>query len=477
MMAAIVLAHRWLGIAFCLLFAMWFATGIVMHFVPFPSLTEAERFAGLGPLEPGARTISVADAVAASGIADATRVRLVQRSDGPVYVVSGPAASRAVRASDGGDASVTSADVALGIVQAYSRRRGLDLARAAIAARSDYDQWSVPNGFDRHRPLFRAALGDAQGTEVYVSSLTGDVVLDTTRSERAWNWAGSVLHWIYPTVLRSSWVLWDRVVWTLSLLALIAALLGAVLGIVRVKIRGRQLSSPYRGWRALHHIIGLVATVFVLSWIFSGWLSMDHGRLFSRGQLTPAEASVMNAAPDWRDASSLDLQPLSRSAREVEWFAFDGKVYRRDRIALGRQALIRAGHAPRDGQAAYLDVREIGNLMARLGAGCAAPVPLVGNDDYPAQSALPGAPVYRTTCGDLWFDVDAANGKVLQRLDPSRRAYRWLYSALHTLDFPILQAHARMRDALIVGLCTLGLVFSVTGIVIGWRRLRASLAA
>ncbi|UWU95466.1 PepSY domain-containing protein [Bradyrhizobium sp. CB1015] len=476
MMSAIVLSHRWLGIAFCLLFAMWFASGIVMHFVPFPSLTEAERFAGLAPLDRGG-TISVVDAVAASGIADATRVRLIQRSDGPVYVVSGSAGSRAVRASDGGEASVASADVALTIVQAYSRQRGLDALRGAIVARSDYDQWSVPNGFDRHRPLFRAALGDAAGTEVYVSSLTGEVVLDTTRSERGWNWAGSVLHWIYPTVLRSSWALWDRVVWTLSLLALIAALLGAVLGIVRVKMRGRQLSSPYRGWHALHHIIGLVATVFVLSWIFSGWLSMDHGRLFSRGQLTPAEAGVVDAGPDWRDASSLALQPISPSAREVEWFAFNGKVYRRDRIALVQQTLIRAGDAPRDGQAAYLDMQEIGDLTARLGAGCAAPFLLAGNDDYPAPSAIPGAPVYRTTCGALWFDVDAANGRVLQRLDPSRRVYRWLYSALHTLDFPILSAHARLRDALIVGLCTLGLMFSITGIVIGWRRLRASLAS
>src|ERR1700679_2236096 len=29
--------HRWWGIAFCLLFAMWFASGIIMHFVPFPA--------------------------------------------------------------------------------------------------------------------------------------------------------------------------------------------------------------------------------------------------------------------------------------------------------------------------------------------------------------------------------------------------------------------------------------------------------
>ncbi|MGY4343864.1 hypothetical protein ACVWXM_000328 [Bradyrhizobium sp. GM7.3] len=170
--------------------------------------------------------LAVADAVAASGIADATRVRLIQRSDGPVYVVSGPSRAGAVRASDGAGASVASSDVALAIARDHARSRGLDAARAAILARADYDQWSVPNGFDRHRPLFRVALGDAAGTEVYVSSLTGEIVLDTTRSERTWNLVGSVLHWIYPTILRSNWSLWDRVVWTLSLLALIACLAG-----------------------------------------------------------------------------------------------------------------------------------------------------------------------------------------------------------------------------------------------------------
>src|SRR5262249_7147886 len=36
-MRLLVTLHRWWGVAFCLLFAMWFASGIVMHFVPFPT--------------------------------------------------------------------------------------------------------------------------------------------------------------------------------------------------------------------------------------------------------------------------------------------------------------------------------------------------------------------------------------------------------------------------------------------------------
>ncbi|QOZ67975.1 PepSY-associated TM helix domain-containing protein [Bradyrhizobium arachidis] len=476
MMSAIVLLHRWLGVAFCLLFAMWFASGIVMHFVPFPSLTEAERFAGLAPVDRAEVRITVAEAVTASKLPDATRARLIQRGDGPVYIVSGRSQLGAVHASDGRDASVTSADIALAIARAHAVRRGLDPAPAAILARADYDQWSVPNGFDRHRPLFRMALGDAAGTEIYISSRTGEVVLDTTRSERGWNWVGSVLHWIYPTVLRRNWALWDRVVWTLSLLASIAALLGAVLGIVRIRMRGRAISTPYRGWHALHHLIGLAATLFVLTWIFSGWLSMDHGRLFSRGQLTPAEARVAAAAPDWTASSRDQLRPAS-PVREVEWFAFGGNLYRRDRPALGSQTLVRAGDTSRAEQAGVLSVRDIQELTARLAANCGMPSVLAEPDDYPAQSVVPGAPVYRARCGEVWFDIDGADGSVLQRLDASRRAYRWFYSALHTLDFPVLMAHPRLRDILIVGLCALGLVFSVTGIVIGWRRLRSTFTA
>jgi hypothetical protein len=45
------LVHRWMGMAGCLLIAMWFVSGLVMMYVAFPALTEAERLAGLPVLE------------------------------------------------------------------------------------------------------------------------------------------------------------------------------------------------------------------------------------------------------------------------------------------------------------------------------------------------------------------------------------------------------------------------------------------
>jgi hypothetical protein len=465
LVSGMVVLHRWLGITFCLLFAMWFATGIVMHFVPFPSLTEAERFAGLAPVGIN-DAISPSEALGASGIADAQRIRLVQRSDGPVYIVTAPSRLKAISAADGGDASITSPRAALAEAQAQALRRGIDSTHASDVERVDDDQWSVPNGFDRHRPLFRVRLGDAPGTELYVSSVTGEIVLDTTRGERAWNWAGSVVHWIYPTVLRRHWALWDRVVWWLSLFAALAAVLGAVLGIIRIRVRPGRSISPFRGWHALHHLTGLAATIFVLTWMVSGWLSMDHGRLFSRGQLTAEEAVL--AAPPLDPSMPTSAAAIAPSPREIEWFVFGGRSYRRERMAIDRQILSRPDGMAQSG---VLSPDDVQRTMADLATGCGHPSIVASDDAYAALSALPGAPVYRSVCGDIWFDIDGASGVVLQRLDSSRRAYRWLYSALHTLDVPILLGHQLLRTVLIVGLCGMGFLFAVTGIVIGWRRL------
>src|SRR6202007_1828255 len=99
-MTALVLLHRWLGIAFCLLFAIWFASGIVMHFVPFPQLAEAERFAGLLSIDLSQLRHGPDEALAAGDAGRTHRVWLVQGVDGPVYITSGASKPMAVHAGD-----------------------------------------------------------------------------------------------------------------------------------------------------------------------------------------------------------------------------------------------------------------------------------------------------------------------------------------------------------------------------------------
>jgi hypothetical protein len=215
--------HRWWGVAFCLLFAMWFASGIVMHFVPFPLRTETDRSGG----------------------------------------------SAAV-----GNGGVRSERDALHIAAAYTREGRLDMSHASIGL-VDYDQWTVAGEFDSDRPLYRVVLKDDAGTELYVSSATGDVVLRTTKNVRLANYFGSIAHWIYPTMLRHERQTWNTLMWWLSLVATIGASIGVMIGIVRLRT-----GAAYRGLQRWHHLIGLMISPFILCWIFSGFLSIGDGGLF-----------------------------------------------------------------------------------------------------------------------------------------------------------------------------------------------------
>src|SRR6266481_1638678 len=335
-MRALTLVHRWLGIPLCLLFAMWFAGGIVMHFVPFPTLTEAERLDGLAPIELPRLLHSPSEAVQASGIKDATRVRLLQRSDGPVFLVSAASGVAAVGAGNLSPAALPTQGLALAVALDHARRRGMDVARAEVSALAAIDQWTVSGGFDPHRPLFRISLNDQPDTELYVSSTTGEVVRDTTRRERWWNYVGSVAHWIYPAALRSRPAVWNATVWSLSLAALITALAGSMLGILRVKMTGGRIDSPYEGWQEWHHVLGRVCRLLVLTCIFSGWPSMDSGRLFPTGALTAEEPGKINSAPAWDTLPKAERPSASVAVKEIEWFVFNGKFYRRE------QALMRS---------------------------------------------------------------------------------------------------------------------------------------
>src|SRR5689334_7244805 len=206
--------HRWWGVAFCLMFAMWFASGIVMHFVPFPA-----------------------------------------RSERPV--------TAEIKAT-----------------------RGAELI--------DYDQWTVASDYDYDRSLFRYDLNDDEGTEVYVSSRSGKIVLTTTRRERLANYAGSIAHWLYPTELRHHRLAWSTLMWWLSLLATIGAVLGVAIGLLRL------LATPvYKGLQRWHHICGLIFAPFLLAWIFSGFLSMDDGTLFGHSDAL------------FRALHRLDFEPLA----------------------------------------------------------------------------------------------------------------------------------------------------------------------
>jgi uncharacterized iron-regulated membrane protein len=167
------------------------------------------------------------------------------------------------------------------------------------------------------------------------------------------------------------------------------------------------------------------------------------------------------------------LASVPTGTREIEWFAFGGRIYRRERTGINAQQLSVADSTRHVLPRAFLQAGEVNAVLSRAADGCANTTIVKPHDDYRVASPdVADAPVYRSVCGDAWYHIDGASGANMEKLDARRRAYRWLYQALHTLDLPALMARPHLRTAVIVVLCAFGIALSITGIVIGWRRLQ-----
>jgi hypothetical protein len=177
--------------------------------------------------------------------------------------------------------------------------------------------------------------------------------------------------------------------------------------------------------------------LFVLTWIFTGWLSMDDSTLFSTDRPSDKEIAAVGGAPDWNMIPRDEAQHLDPQTIEAEWFAFGGHIYRRQINPSGarRLAIADASADPAIRQRAFLDGEAIDAAARRLAPACAPAVSVKRYDIYATSLGQSEARIFRVICGDVWFDVDAANGTIRDRLDKRQRVYRWLFSTLHRLDF------------------------------------------
>jgi hypothetical protein len=317
------IGHRWVGIVTCLFFAMWFISGVVMMYVAFPGLSDKERLAALPDIVWEKVALSPDDAMKAAGATRYPReLRLNMIADEPVYRLTGWDGKRqTISAVDGRTITEINELQALAVAQHHPASKSPQLDEIV-----DRDQWSVTARYDPLRPLYLITLGDEAGTKLYVSSRSGEIALDTNHTERVWNWLGSIPHWIYPTVLRKDGPLWRLVVLWISGICLIVGVTGIWIGILRVRLKRRYASgniTPYRGWMAWHHVTGLIAGLFVLTWMFSGWLSLDPGRVFA-DRNTPREVLQRYAGHDAPDIAAAIRAPADKAAVEARFVWIDG---------------------------------------------------------------------------------------------------------------------------------------------------------
>ncbi|PRB81549.1 sodium:proline symporter [Pseudomonas sp. MYb185] len=472
--------HRWLGIALCLLMALWFVSGVVMLYVGYPKLTPSERLGHL-PVLPTACCAEVPVQWAQTPL---QRLRLTSLGGQPFYLLELVDGQRVTLDALSGE-PLERVDEAWVLAGA---RQFAGNAALNYRGQVNEDVWTHSRALDVERPLHLVELGDGERTWLYLSGRTGEVVRDASRTERVWNWVGAWLHWLYP--LRGGFGFdngWRVLVIGLSLLGTAMAVLGMVVGVLRWRFRKPYRSgsrSPYPGgWPRWHHIGGLLFGVVLVAWIFSGLMSMrPWGTTDSRSHLDPAlmQGGALRAIDlPLSVSSALQLVRTELDVVELEWRRLDGSTYLVARDATGESRILY-------GQTLQ---RQFSRERLLIAASIMAPDRALESDwlerfdsYYFARDAqsmygfqsrpLPVLRVRFEDAEQTWIYLDPASGEMVARHDQRQRIGRWLFNLLHSWDWQPLLERPLLREALIIVFSLGGLVICLSGTVLGWRRLR-----
>jgi hypothetical protein len=354
---------------------------------------------------------------------------------------------------------------------------------AKMEINTEEDQWTVSGEFRELRPLLKYSWPD--GEEVYVSTVTGEVVQYTTRTARIFAHLGPIPHWLYYTPLRRSGALWSRIVIWLSGVATFAALLGLIVGIwmyspsKRYSIQGESTSIPYTGQKRLHMITGLFFGIVTCTWAFSGMLSMDPFPLPQTSEemgvrITDALrgsgiAPTEFAAKPPREALA-QLGP-DFPVEQLEYISVVGEpMY----LAIGphgqtRMVPVRGEPEPALDLNLLLGVIRHAVLPFR-------PIEVRVVTEYESyyvdrhkRRPLPVLFVRLNDSGSSMYYVDPKTAQVVQSYDSGSRWNRWLYHGLHSIDIPWLYAHRPAWDIAVLLLMLGGVVLSATSVILAAR--------
>lgn len=505
----IVQLHLYLGTALCVLFVVWFVSGIVMMYQGYPGLTAAERFAALPPLDCAHCVVSPREAARVARVArvasDVGPVRLTMSGARPVWQVADAAGRwHAVYA----DTAARLPPLSPRASEAIGQRVVGAAARGAryVTTLDDADQWTLTRSVRDQMPLHRVDVDDDAGTRVYIAVRSAEVVSVSTRPERLWSWVGAIPHWIYPTMLRRHADAWAWLVILLSGLGTVMSVAGLAIGVWQLRWRRRhrldgqvRSRTPYRDrMMRWHHWLGLAFGSVCCTWIFSGLMSMNPGewspgsgptaaqRLAWSGGRVALDSVTVSPRAAWQALREAGLAPrelrLVRLGGTLFWTGSESphrvmRVAARSRETMG-ETVRDASHSPSRVDSLWSVDSLVAQARALLPtARVRETVVLRAYDDYyrdpERQRPLPVVRVIFDDPDRTWLYLDPRTGEIAQRQVRRSRLERWLYAGLHDFDFAWLAYRRPLWDAVVILLSIGGALLSATGVVLSWRYARS----
>ncbi|QKO23115.1 PepSY domain-containing protein [Rhodoferax sp. BAB1] len=483
------LFHRWSGIGFCLLMLLWLVSGVVMLFIGYPKLLPQERLQALPVLEvPGCcvpAEVALAHSRAPAQLQELTLTRIGGQ---PRYRLrEGDGTLRLVDAGTGRLLPPADEAVALAGARAF-----LPGAPARLLGQVEDDRWTHGRALDAHRPLYQVQMDDAQATLLYVSSATGEVVLDAPQAQRYWNFVGAWLHWLYLLRDGSHDPVWTWLLIILSAAGTLSVVAGACTGLWRWRFQGRYKSGRRTPYRSLpmrwHHVAGLSFGLILILWMFSGLMSMNPLGIFSAAHGRPdlaayrqGTAGSMQATLTTNEALAL-LRDAGFATSELEWKVLAASPYLLARSASGDSRLIVRSDQIWTVQERWPDAQLI-TAAASLRPAAIVSVEILHDYDayyYERQEAsmyagnarrLPVIKLVFADPGKTCVYLDPRSGDLVQSVDGAQRAGRWLFNFLHSWDLPSWLRAGVARETTLILLSLGGLLIAASGIFLAVKRL------
>ncbi len=520
---SLIFFHRWLAILIGFMLIAWCVSGVVLLYYGIPHYTAGERLDRLYTLDLSNVTITPQEALAKIG-GSPFRLRISMHENRPVYRINTGAVF--------GNWTVVYADTGE-VMKSVSRDDAIFLIAGMypeFAADMNYefpmtgpDMFTHSPGLQNYMPMHRIAINDDADTRLYVSEKSGDIVMRTDNTSRFFGFMGYNLHTLF-FFRQATW--WTPTLLWLSWLALAMTVLGFVLGIwrfsrkpIHVK-RGEAYRTPYTGWWKWHHYVGLVFGVLMLTWIFSGLISIAAIPGIAESPYTPhqiqAGARTLQGFGATTAFAPLSITGIQQAAtklnavfpiKELELLYLNGKPYylayrvpTTDELAhwVARSALdfnnltLEQEHrfiaADEPNAQAFVDFGEADLLKAAATAMPDTAITeqtwLTESDDYyyytlssfdlglprPVKT-LPVLRLKYDDPGQTWLYLTPSHGQML-KLETIDRRNRWGYYGLHGLDFAALYNKRPLWDIVVIFLLLGCFAISITTLVPMYRRLK-----
>jgi len=496
----LIVVHRWLGVALCALFLLWFPSGIGMMYWGMPAISARDRLERAPDLESAKVALSPEEAAARIDVKPAPgQVRLNSFDGRPVYRFGGGRGSEEeIVYADTGEVQETAPlDMRNRAAGAWT---GLPASAATIESVTEPDQWMVGNRLRDLRPLWKYSWPDGQ--QLYIGE-SGEVLLHTTRGSRLAAYVSAIPHWLYFTPLRKHQPVWIRFATYSAMIGTVGAIVGIVIGVWmyspsrKYRFAGAPSRIPYRGQKRWHTILGLVFGLATVTWTFSGSLAFLP---FPPPPATPNQGA-RQAAPvrppqgqRGRQAGNVGLANAFRGrvqiddfasvhprdllaahpdlrVKEVEFTSFNGRPYYKANLGDGSVRTISL-----DGKViGEFDRKAIVDIVRRLAPDAKA-VEVRTLDQYDLyyldrkrERPLPVILALMHDAKNTRYYIDPKTATIVGTFNNDNRWRRFFYNGLHSLNFPWLYNYRPLWDIVVITFMVGGTALCVTALVLAWR--------